>query len=90
MGRNGRGGGPRVCVNITFVDGEEALHSEVPIICPPQDGASFRQCFPCVQEQYDMCYSKCVAQETNQVVAERAQACFFPCTDANLRNRCSL
>jgi hypothetical protein len=26
-----------------------------------------------LKEQYDMCYSKCVAQETNQVVAERAQ-----------------
>lgn len=26
-----------------------------------------------MQEQYDMCYSKCVAQETDKVVAERAQ-----------------
>lgn len=26
-----------------------------------------------LQEQYDMCYSKCVAQETDKVVAERAQ-----------------
>merc|ERR1712130_689824 len=26
-----------------------------------------------LKEQYDMCYSKCVAQETDKVVAERAQ-----------------